>query len=756
MPLNEPNQTISKVYARPILDGELPLSSDRIITYSPSCCSLPFEEKNANELFDYVIDMMSWLEPSEEIIGAAGWCDPDGLVMTRMDYASTGVVAWLVGGGDNVRQTVNVQISTNLGRIKLVQFIVHTTGIADQFAIVSAQDAAVIVGVNEGEVVVPDSEPLLSVYPSSYDFPNTSASIGQSSKTLVVKNDGNATAFIRAISMTGPFSQSNAGITKLVPGEFTQVTVTYKPQTLGDHTGGISIDIGEGLTQYATFTGTGISGNRLQAIGNQIVRPGGASVRLKAINWFGGESELFVPHGLWARNYKDIIDQIAEMGFNCVRLPFSGDLCTLNCIVPDGAINYLLNDDLIELSAIEVFDAIVQYFNEKQIWIVLDHHRAHAGDGADGAPIAEGYSLDQWKNSWKFMLNRYANLEFVLGADLHNEPYRLEWTTWAAYAEDAANTILGIAPHWLIFVEGVGRYGTSTYWWGGELSGVADRPVNLSVPNRLVYSVHEYGISVGSKSWLAEDNTMPTGWPYNLYDVWHDHWGFIFEQNIAPIFIGELGGKFGVDGAGNISNTANAQFERQWIYHLQRYMDGYFTVDNTKHLDENLQGMSFAYWSLNPNSGDTGGILQDDWLTKQSFKLELIRMMLDNLTLPEIFGLTPLPWNSIGDESQLIINQGGIDFAVSIEDLTHAVNERTFEAGFVFFFAENIDPNDKFLGQTWVLVPGAGKTIRLAAADGSDILNQTDSTTVSVTTGSGNNVLSQIATIALQAWYRVS
>ena len=249
---------------------------------------------------------------------------------------------------------------------------------------------------------------------------------------------------------------------------------------------------------------------------------------------------------------------------------------------------------------------------------------------------------------------------------------------------------------------------------------------------------------------------MPMGWPYNLYDVWHDHWGFIFEQNIAPIFIGELGGKFGVDGAGNISNTANAQFERQWIYHLQRYMDGYFTGDNTKHLDENLQGMSFAYWSLNPNSGDTGGILQDDWLTKQSFKLELIRMMLDNLTLPEIFGLTPLPWNSIGDESQLIINQGGIDFAVSIEDLTHAVNERTFEAGFVFFFAENIDPNDKFLGQTWVLVPGAGKTIRLAAADSSDILNQTDSTTVSVTTGSGNNVLSQIATIALQAWYRVS
>ena len=131
-------------------------------------------------------------------------------------------------------------------------------------------------------------------------------------------------------------------------------------------------------------------------------------------------------------------------------------------------------------------------------------------------------------------------------------------------------------------------------------------------------------------------------------------------------------------------------------------------------------------------------------------------MMLNNTTLPEVFGLTPIPWQNIEDDAQFVLNQDGTDYIISVTDLKNAVNERTFEAGFVFFFAEDIDPNTKFPGQTWVLVPGAGKTIRLAAADGSDILNQTDSTTVSVTTGSGNNVLSQIATIALIAWYRVS
>ena len=27
-----------------------------------------------------------------------------------------------------------------------------------------------------------------------------------------------------------------------------------------------------------------------------------------------------------------------------------------------------------------------------------------------------------------------------------------------------------------------------------------------------------------------------------------------------------------------------------------------------------MRGVSFTFWSLNPDSGDTGGILADDWL----------------------------------------------------------------------------------------------------------------------------------------------
>lgn len=731
MPLNEPNQTISKVYARPILSGLLPLTNDRVITYSPSCCSLPFEEKNANEVFDYVIDMMSWLEPREIIIGASAWCEPETLIATRVEYASTGVVVWLAGGGDNERQTVNVQVSTSLGKIKLVQFVVQTCGVSGELTLVTVDNDAVTVGSNEGPETN-DLEPILNAYPSSIEFPITAAVSGESTATVVLKNDGTDTAHINSIQIAQPFFQTNNGTQRLAPGEFTQLTIKYKPQDIAEHTSSLKVDIGKGLKSLVTLKGVSESANRVTVSGNQFVLTGGVPFRIKAVNWFGAESEVYAPHGLLSRSYKDVIDQIKSMGFNAVRLPFSGDICNNERTPSTGVINEALNPDLVGLNSIQVLDQLITYMNEQGLYIILDHHRRHAGDGADGYPVDETYTLAQWKASWLFMVDRYKHLDFMLGADLHNEPHLMEWGAWADLAENAGNAILAAAPHWLIFVEGVATHGANSYWWGGELSGVADRPIQLSVAGRLAYSVHEYGISVGEQPWLAKDNAVPAQWPLNLYGVWRQHWGFIFEQNIAPIWIGEVGGKFGVDGSGNVVSDSNAQYERQWIYHLQRYMEGYFAGNNDRGLVDGEQGISFAYWSLNPNSGDTGGILQDDWTTEQSLKLRLISMMLNNSDVPYIHGLTPLPWDGIDDEAQVVLSQGGQDYAVTIKDLNNKFNDTNLAVGQVHFFTTDIDPNERYVGQSWLLVPGAEKTIRLAKADGSDILQQGGSDSITI------------------------
>ena len=44
--------------------------------------------------------------------------------------------------------------------------------------------------------------------------------------------------------------------------------------------------------------------------------------------------------------------------------------------------------------------------------------------------------------------------------------------------------------------------------------------------------------------------------------------------------------------------------------------------------------MSWTWWSWNPNSGDTGGILKDDWTTVNQAKLAALQaIMADNSPL---------------------------------------------------------------------------------------------------------------------------
>ena len=42
------------------------------------------------------------------------------------------------------------------------------------------------------------------------------------------------------------------------------------------------------------------------------------------------------------------------------------------------------------------------------------------------------------------------------------------------------------------------------------------------------------------------------------------------------------------------------------------------------YLGTGVNGMSFTYWSWNPNSGDTGGIAHDDWTTVNQAKQSIL------------------------------------------------------------------------------------------------------------------------------------
>ncbi|MGQ0583323.1 MAG: Calx-beta domain-containing protein [Reyranella sp.] len=334
--------------------------------------------------------------------------------------------------------------------------------------------------------------------------------------------------------------------------------------------------------------------------GNQIVDSAGNSVQIAGVNWFGFENSDVAPHGLWTRNYQSMMDQMVDLGFNTIRLPFSND--TLRATGTPN-INYAANPDLQGLTAMQVMDKIVAYAGEIGLKIILDHHRNDSGAGAsaNGLWYDAQHSEAQWISDWQMLALRYANDPTVIGADLHNEPHAGTWggggpNDWAAAAERAGNAIGAVNPNMLIFVEGVASYQGENYWWGGNLMGVRDRPIDLAVDNKLVYSAHDYPNSVWPQPWFQGDN-FAAGLPAKFDQMW----GYIYKEGIAPVYIGEFGT--------NLTDTKDAA----WLEAITSYLSGDLDNNGTHDLPAGDQGVSWTFWSWNPNSGDTGGILASDW-----------------------------------------------------------------------------------------------------------------------------------------------
>jgi aryl-phospho-beta-D-glucosidase BglC (GH1 family) len=343
--------------------------------------------------------------------------------------------------------------------------------------------------------------------------------------------------------------------------------------------------------------------------GNQIVDSAGHSVQIAGVNWFGFESSNLAPHGLWTRGYQDMMNQMKDLGFNTIRLPFSND--TIHSTGTPNGIDFSKNPDLQGLTAMQIMDKIVAYAGEIGLKIILDHHRNDSGPGAsaNGLWYDAQHPESQWISDWQMLAGRYANDPTVIGADLHNEPHAGTWggggpTDWAAAAERAGNAIGAVNPNWLIFVEGVANYQGQPYWWGGNLMGVRDRPIDLNLDNKLVYSAHDYPNSVWAQPWFQGSD-----FPANLPAKFDQMWGYIYKEGIAPVYIGEFGT--------NLTDPKDAP----WLEAITSYLAGDLDNNGTTDIAAGDKGVSWTFWSWNPNSGDTGGILANDWRTVNQDKM---------------------------------------------------------------------------------------------------------------------------------------
>jgi endoglucanase len=317
------------------------------------------------------------------------------------------------------------------------------------------------------------------------------------------------------------------------------------------------------------------------------------------VNWFGLETGTFAPQGLWARSLDSMLDQITQTGFNTIRLPYSDDV--FNPDDPPNGIDFHKNPDLQGLTGLQIMDQVVERAGQRGLKIILDRHRPTAQAQSE-LWYTPQVSEQKWIDDMVALASRYKGDPTVIGIDLHNEPHGpATWgdgnpaTDWRAAAERGGNAVLQANPDWLIFVEGIEHQANDWYWWGGNLALAAQHPVELSVPNRLVYEAHDYGPGVNDQNWFHAAT-----FPQNLADVWNAHWAYLKLTGTAPVLIGEFGGH-------SVANDAEGVWQRTLLAYLQ------------------TNGFDYTYWCWNPNSGDTGGVLLDDWTTVNSAKVALLQ-----------------------------------------------------------------------------------------------------------------------------------
>ena len=94
--------------------------------------------------------------------------------------------------------------------------------------------------------------------------------------------------------------------------------------------------------------------------GRQILDANGQPVRMTGINWFGFETNNFCPHGLWARNLTDVLQQIRSLGYNTIRLPYANQMFDPGSTA--NGIDFGRNPELQGLSPLQIMDRVINHF----------------------------------------------------------------------------------------------------------------------------------------------------------------------------------------------------------------------------------------------------------------------------------------------------------------------------------------------------------------------------------------------------------
>ncbi|MBE2220396.1 MAG: cellulase family glycosylhydrolase [Anaerolineae bacterium] len=389
--------------------------------------------------------------------------------------------------------------------------------------------------------------------------------------------------------------------------------------------------------------------------------PGGAAMELYVGNtsWVNGGQGS-------GRTIQQTMDEITAMGINVVRLPVAPQ--TLNPTDPQGMAPNLKNHTSVRVpTARQALEEFLVLADQNNIEVMLDMHscsnyvgwRAGRLDArppyADwdrdqydyyredsscaatlnppGVTRIQAYDETKWLNDLRTLagLGTQLGVDNIIGIDIFNEPWDYTWEDWKTFTEHAYAAINEVNPNTLLFVQGIsatannqdGTPNTITQVphgdeatnpnWGENLFEAGANPPNVP-KERLVYSPHTYGPSVFVQKGFMDpaqpqcaglegdaagdaDCNIVINVP-QLRSGWEEHFGYLKDQGYA-IVVGEFGGNLDWP-----RGQASLRDQTRWS-HITPGVDQIWQDAFVDYMvDKGIEG---CYWSINPESGDTGG-----------------------------------------------------------------------------------------------------------------------------------------------------
>ena len=398
----------------------------------------------------------------------------------------------------------------------------------------------------------------------------------------------------------------------------------------------------------------------------EVVDMNGNPVWMTGVNWFGYNAGRQVFDGVWSKNMHSMLNQIADHGFNLLRVPMSTQiLLQWKEHGPDtgsgvGQVNMMVNayenpELTVEggvdgqgqytlMYSFDIWNKAVEWCRENGMKIMIDIHSATTAAMGHQVPVwyDENFSEDDWLEALSWFCDYYKDDDTIIAIDLKNEPHGkpeegnfAKWddskdaNNWKYAAEKGAMACLEQNPNLLIMIEGIECYPDfekgadwttpavdyAHYdepslifgaWWGGNLRGVKDHPVDIGeYKKQIVYSPHDYGPLVWKQKWFYMDDDSKTFSRESLLDdYWRDSWAYLVEEKQYPLLMGEWGGFIDEEHDPTGEN-------KHWMQELRDYM-----ID--KHIHH-------TFWCFNENSGDTGGLVYDDFGKWDEDKYEFVK-----------------------------------------------------------------------------------------------------------------------------------